>query len=493
MRIVAPLTAALVVAAGCKSNGASQVRELDPGQNSEMAPTDSEVMGVDAMIARAMDPTKRDYWPDQTTDWRWAPKEKRRALVNSQACQDFIKFTFPNPVNDENLPEKEQTLKTDGLIVIKNGRILYERYTGPYAEGIGADSNGGNFEETQGSPKLHCMWSASKSFTAGILGAVVQQSEELADGSPTQLGRFAEGGRPVTLRTKLRELISAKDLGLEDERRRAALSDQLEVENNKVMNLTLEHFAGMSPNLDWREKYTEDISISNIVGMLWVNGFDDMAKYAASQKFAPQGPGNGFIYSSGNALIVMRALKAIYGERYSRMPWDVLFDRIGMKRVAFEQDQSGVFVGSSYVHTTLRDMAKFGYVYLNGGVYKGEQVIHKEFIEKARQLSLGMRAPGTTEAVIEEEEGFYGLGFYYNADPADLRGEREFSPTFRKERFFPNVTKDAFMAAGHYGQNILIFPKDDLLVVRMSHDKEYWSRLDEMMSKARACWNAELN
>ena len=181
------------------------------------------------------------------------------------------------------------------------------------------------------------------------------------------------------------------------------------------------------------------------------------------------------------------------------MPWTVLFDRLGMKSTVFERDQKGVFVGSSYAHMTLRDMARFGYAYLNGGYFGGEQVIHPTFVQKARELGSGMRAAGTTDESITEEGSFYSLGFWINPNPGLIQrhGVKTFGADFphtdgnglaRGSKFFPNSPVDVFFAAGHYGQNILVFPKDDLMVVCMSHDNEYFSKLDRMMTKARACF-----
>jgi CubicO group peptidase (beta-lactamase class C family) len=138
-------------------------------------------------------------------------------------------------------------------------------------------------------------------------------------------------------------------------------------------------------------------------------------------------------------------------------------------------------------------MARFGYTYLNGGWFGDRQVIHPTFVDKARVLGLGMRASGTTDDVITEEAGYYSLGFWINPHPDTLSNAtppvKTFGPNFPRHKYNPNIPEDMFFAAGHYGQNILVFPKDDLMLVRMSHDQEYWTKIDRMGSKARACFN----
>jgi CubicO group peptidase (beta-lactamase class C family) len=259
------------------------------------------------------------------------------------------------------------------------------------------------------------------------------------------------------------------------------------------------------PNPTWNEGYDGNISTSHVVKMLWINGPKDMAGLAANSIMGNDGKPASFRYSSGNAVLLFRALKDLYGADYDRLPWTALFDRLGMSSAVLERDMNGTFVGSSYAHMTLRDMARFGYAYLNGGFFNGQQVIHPDFVDGARIIGAGVRAPGTTGDDILEEEGFYSLGWWVNPNPTLLRQQgmiKNFDPNFpfkknsdgtdngRKpgEKLMPNSPTDMFFAAGHYGQNILIFPKEDLMVVRMSHDAEYFSKLDNITAKARACF-----
>jgi CubicO group peptidase (beta-lactamase class C family) len=338
----------------------------------------------------------------------------------------------PADPNASKLKDEDQPLFTDGAIVVKRGTIVYENYVGPY----------------QGHPeKRHCMWSATKSFTTGLVGAIVQS------------GKTTKGGQPIGLGTTLAELGGQAD-------------------DPRVAQMTLEDLLSMNlPDPAWNEGYDGNISTSSVVRMLWVDGPEDMGKLAASILVKPGGSTTtSFRYSSGTAVILFRALKDLYGADYDRLPWTALFDRLGMKSAVLERDQSGTFVGSSYAHMTLRDMARFGYAYLNGGWFAGEQVIAPSFVDKARVIGKGMLAPATTDDMIKEEGAYYSLGFWINPKARDMA------------KLFPNNPTDVFFAAGHYGQNIIVFPKDDLMIVRMSHDKEYFSKLDRIMQKARRCF-----
>ncbi len=463
--------AALAILAGCKSpGGSSQLRDAEPVtpdaaaagavEDDAALPGMAPSIGLAPILERAK---QRAYWPGLDGDWRTAAGAG--TTMASADCQDFARFIFPAANADEvtakaqgikvgKLKEADQALRTDGAIVVKGGEVVWEQYAGGYE----------NHPE-----RLHPMWSASKSFTTALAGAVAQLSDRAALGESIPGAKVLKNGKAFGLKTPLGDLLDAGALNPDP----------------RFAQLTVGQLLDMSPNLRWLETYEADVRTSNVARMLWLEGTGDMTAYAAKQPFGPEGVGQKFNYSSGNAVMVMHALKDLYGSDYDHMPWQVLFDRIGMKSVVFERDQKGVFVGSSYVHTTLRDMAKLGYLYLNGGYYGKEQVLQPDFFRAARQLSPSMIAAGTTEENIEEEGSYYSLGWWINPDPKDLQSVRAVK---RPGKFFPNSPGDVIFAAGHYGQIILIFPKEDLLVVRMSHDAEYFSKLDNMMSKARRCF-----
>lgn len=469
--------AAFVALAACKQDGANEEAESD--DISALKADAEPLMPIDQLIARAR---ARDYWPDKDHDWRAVDKTEQARNMGSDACADWESLMFPAPDADaktaaklgttaDKLKDTQQALRSDGVIVIRGGTIVYENYVGPYASHP---------------EKRHCMWSASKSFTTGMMGAIVQSSELEAAGVGHAPGaKLTRSGKAIGLSTPLSDLT--------------APGSNID---GRIANLTVEDLLAMNlPGPAWNEGYDGNIATSSVVKMLWTEGAKDMGAFARSALLGPAAADTktSFRYSSGTAVVLFEALKELYGKDYDRLPWTVLFDRLGMKSSVLERDMKGVFVGSSYAHMTLRDMARFGYAYLNGGYFAGEQVIHPNFVQKAREIGPAMRSLGTTEEGIVEEGSFYSLGFWINPNPRVLKsqGIRPFSMTFPKNetnglrpgsKFFPNTPVDVFFAAGHYGQNIIAFPKDDLLIVRMSHDNEYFSKLDRMMSGARKCF-----
>ena len=50
----------------------------------------------------------------------------------------------------------------------------------------------------------------------------------------------------------------------------------------------------------------------------------------------------------------------------------------------FEFDNSGTFIGGSSIFANARDYARFGYLYLRDGLWDGERIVSKEWIDDTR-------------------------------------------------------------------------------------------------------------
>jgi CubicO group peptidase (beta-lactamase class C family) len=299
--------------------------------------------------------------------------------------------------------------KTDALVVIHQGKLVFEKYNFGYHAQM-----------------KHLSWSMAKSVT-------------------TLLAGIAESDGLVSRSMKLNEVFPYKAATPEEQSRR----DQI----------TLLSLLTMTSGLDWNEDYSKKKPLnSDVIQMLYMNPRYNMAAYTASRAVVAK-PGDRYYYSTGNTTLAMAMLKAKMDPAvYSQYPWKRLFDRIGMKNVTFEQDASGVFGGGSYVYATARDYARLGYLLLNNGAWKDDQVVPTEWMKVIKTLNPGQAngsiAPSSTKT--------YGTGFWLNV-PA---------PKWNLPVPFPKAPKDLFFALGHNGQSIAVIPSQDLVVVRLAHDTE---------------------
>ncbi len=117
----------------------------------------------------------------------------------------------------------------------------------------------------------------------------------------------------------------------------------------------------MRDGLAWAEDPV-DAGGSDVIEMLFGSGQDGVAGYAVARELRHE-PGSVFNYSSGTPNIVCRILgdtapaarPAVRRHRHDLGRWPGF-------------DAAGTFVGSSYVHATARDYARFGLLYLRDGV-----------------------------------------------------------------------------------------------------------------------------
>jgi CubicO group peptidase (beta-lactamase class C family) len=149
-------------------------------------------------------------------------------------------------------------------------------------------------------------------------------------------------------------------------------------------------------------------------------------------------------YQNYDSLLGVYALKSVLGDpqKYLEFPRRALFDRIGMRNTIAGVDRFGDFVLSSQIYTNAPDLARFGLLYLNGGVWNGQRIVPESWIRFARTPAPATRDLGRR----------YGGQFWLVPD--DLS----------------DLPQDAYSTAGSRGQYAIIIPSYDLVIVRRGED-----------------------
>ncbi|HEX9728107.1 MAG TPA: serine hydrolase [Gemmatimonadales bacterium] len=153
------------------------------------------------------------------------------------------------------------------------------------------------------------------------------------------------------------------------------------------------------------------------------------------------GPNEQFRYRNSDPLTLMRIAKQIVetrGENFLEFPRKHLFDRIGIRNAVLETDTHGNFIITGYDFLSAHDWARFGLLHLWDGVWLGERILPEGWVEFVR-----------TPTPTDPNRGYGGL-FWVNAGGA-----------------FPDIPGDAYTPAGFMGQNTMIIPSLDLIVVRL--------------------------
>lgn len=197
--------------------------------------------------------------------------------------------------------------------------------------------------------------------------------------------------------------------------------------------ITLDHLLRMESGLAFREVY-ENREGSDVIEMLFGRGKDDVAAFAAGFPLAHP-PGTHHSYSSGDSNLVAWVVKRILGPGEATRTFleKEIFERIGMRSAKPRFDTSGTFIGSSFVFANARDFARFGLLYLRGGVWEGERLVPAEWISYAR-----------TPTHVRPCPGDYGAHWWLSLDGTGT-----------------------FSANGFQGQYIVCSPERDVVVVRL--------------------------
>ena len=224
-------------------------------------------------------------------------------------------------------PEAPPFRRTKAIVVVKEGRIVAERY----AEGYGIDT-----------PILG--FSATKSVISALIGVLVRQGK-LALDQPAPVAAWQNPDDPRHAIT-LDELI----------RQTAGLA----------LGSSLQASLGAALEPVNRMKFMTS----------------DMAAYAESIELETP-PGSAWNYHDGNYLILSQLIRNATGGK----PADVLgfarrelFAPLGMRHVTLEFDASGTPEGSSQMLATARDWARFGLLYLNDGVAGGKRILPEGWV-----------------------------------------------------------------------------------------------------------------
>ena len=156
-------------------------------------------------------------------------------------------------------------------------------------------------------------------------------------------------------------------------------------------------------------------------------------------------PGTRWIYSGSDTILAVRAVRMALADdaRHLRFPFEQLLWKIGMTRTTPEVDWNGDFLMSGDMWSTVRDMGRFGLLYLNDGVCNGERILPEGW-------TTYVATPAPAQPKSPDGRG-YGAQFW-------LFGPRQGLPD------------GCYAAAGARGQYAMIVPSHDLVVVRRGFD-----------------------
>lgn len=192
-------------------------------------------------------------------------------------------------------------------------------------------------------------------------------------------------------------------------------------------DITLEHLLTQTSGIEWNE---------------WNGGttFGEMRRsenwvdFVLEKPMAAE-PGSTFNYSTGGSHLLSAIIQEASGMTEFEFAKEYLFKPLGMDSVTWAEDPQGISDGGNGIGMNTRDAAKFGQLFLNGGNWKGQQIIPEKWVEDSVKIQFERSG----------QNGSYGYQWWI--------------------RPFGEGNYDTYFAMGHGGHYIFVVPELELVTV----------------------------
>lgn len=278
------------------------------------------------------------------------------------------------------------------FMLMRHGHVVAEGWWSPYQRDY-----------------QHMLFSLSKSFTSTAIGFAVQ--EGLLSVDDTVLSFFPE------------------DAPAEPS------------ENLKAMQVR--HILSMSGGQDID---TTERAVTQPDGN-WVRGFLSAP--------VPHTPGTHFVYNSAATYMCSAIIQKLTGQTLLDYLTPRLFEPLGIENAWWESDPRGINVGGWGLNITTDDIAKFGQLYLQKGVWQGKRLINEAWIDAATSFQVANAASPNADNGSDWQQG-YGFQFW-------------------------RCRHNAYRGDGAFGQYCVVMPDQDAVIA-------ITSGVDDMQAVLNKIW-----
>jgi CubicO group peptidase (beta-lactamase class C family) len=244
-----------------------------------------------------------------------------------------------------------------------------------------------------------------------------------------------------------------------------SLDDQVEkyvpeLKGKAYGSVTIQQLLQMSSGIKFDETYANKLSdINMLFYRVFLGGASINDVVSGYEREAPAG--TRFLYVSSDSQVLGWVLSKVSGMSLSQYIQTRLWAPLGMESSAYwsVERTGGAEVAYCCVNATARDFAKLGQLYLDQGMWKGQQFLPEGWVKEATRPTRDYLKP---EASLLKLRGYQ----YHWWVPVGYDGE--------------------YFANGVWGQMIWVSEKTKTVIVKTSVDKEYRTHLPETFAVMRA-------
>ncbi|MEO6313628.1 MAG: serine hydrolase [Chitinophagaceae bacterium] len=284
------------------------------------------------------------------------------------------------------------------FMVIRHGHVVAEGWWSPYNANI-----------------AHCLYSLSKNFTSTAIGLAIQEGKlNLAD----KVVSFFPDDKPASTDGNL-SAMTIRDL----------------------LTMTSGHEA----DTFWPMMSSKDGN--------WVKTY-----FSIPVKFSP---GSHFTYNSGNSYMLSAIITKVMGESMLNYLQPRLFAPLGIKDAAWDTDPRGINIAAAGLRLKTEDIAKFGQLYLQKGMWNGKRILNEKWVEEATSFKVRNDETGTpTKTEDDDIKQGYGYHFWMSRP----------------------VAQGAYRAEGAFCQYSIVMPAQDAVIAITAEGVSTHRVMD-------LCWN----
>jgi CubicO group peptidase (beta-lactamase class C family) len=192
----------------------------------------------------------------------------------------------------------------------------------------------------------------------------------------------------------------------------------------------------MTAGLQWDESTYHYTDSRNDIAQIFQQS--DPIRFILGKPILTQ-PGTQFFYNGGLTNLLGEIVHRASAMRTDAFADEYLFSPLGITDRQWQMLPNDVLYTSGDLKLRPRDMAKLGYLYLNQGVWKSQQIISKSWVEASTHPFI--------RTDPQREGGTYGYQWWLNT--IEVNG----------------IQIESFSARGWGGQNIIVMPALRMIIV----------------------------